>query len=100
MAEPKTEKSLYMLDTNVFNWLLQGVLPIDVPGAGFDEGRWTDGKLANDIRAHLDREKKKRDNMQDALIAETAITKGFTLITCDDPLRRAAEAHGCRVLFF
>jgi predicted nucleic acid-binding protein len=139
----------YMLDTNVFNWLVQGDLSIDdlpsngdfvatpvqraeleatrtdekreallamfsevvidlysaslsfdVRGAGFDQGRWTDGKLASAIRSDLERKRKKRNNVQDALIAETAITNGFILVTCDGELRRAAEAHGCRVRFF
>jgi predicted nucleic acid-binding protein len=139
----------YMVDTNVFNWLVQGYLAIDdlpsdgdffatpvqraeleatrddakrgallanfsevvtglysapftfdVPGAGFDQGRMTDGILASAIRSDLDGERKKRNNIQDALIAETAITTGFTLVTCDRTLRNVAQAHGCTVLFF
>lgn len=75
-------------------------LAFDVPGAGFDQGRWTDGELGTAILSDLELEQKKRNNIQDALIAESAITGGFTLVTCDGTLRRVAEAHGCQVLFF
>jgi predicted nucleic acid-binding protein len=137
----------YLLDTNVFNWLVQGDLSIadlpsngafvatpvqrgeldktpdqtkrgallalfstivtdlhpapfafDVQGAGFDQGRWTDGILANALRNDLDRKQKKPNNIEDALIAETAITYGFILVTSDRNLRAVAESHGCRVM--
>ncbi len=67
-------------------------LAFDVPGAGFDQGRFTDGKLASAIRSDLDSERKKRNNIQDALIAETAITNGFMLATCDGALKRVGDA--------
>jgi predicted nucleic acid-binding protein len=136
-----------MLDTNVFNWLVQGDLVLedlpegdfvathvqraelqatradekrnallakfseivtnvhsapfsfDVAGAGFDQGRFTDGVIANAIRGDLDAKRKKRNNAKDALIAETALTNGFTLVTCDYDLAVVAEKHGCPVTF-
>ena len=86
--------------SEVVTKLYSAPFAFDVPGAGFDQGRFTDGKLASAIRSDLDSEQKKRNNIQDALIAETAITNGFMLATCDGALRRVAEAHGCKVLFF
>jgi predicted nucleic acid-binding protein len=149
MAKPENTTSKYLLDTNVFNWLVKGDLSIfdlpsdgdliatpvqraeleatpgdekrkillatfsevvtglfstsfafDVPGAGFGQGRWTCGKLVDLIQSDLDRDRKKPNNLQDALIAETAITNGFTLVTCDGPLKQVAETRGCHVLFF
>jgi predicted nucleic acid-binding protein len=139
----------YMVDTNIFNWLVQrdlltndlpsdgefvatavqkaelgatsnsqkraalfakfsqvvtdlhsAPLAFDVPGAGFNQGRFTNGKLASAITDDLDKKEKKDNNIQDALIAETAITNGSTLLTCDRALKEVAEAHVCRVLFF
>ncbi len=149
MSSPESPTPKHMVDTNVFNWLVQGDLSIDdlpsngyfvatpvqraeleatrddakraallakfsevvtglysapfafdVEGAGFDQGRWTDGILASAIRNDLNCERERRNNIQDALIAETAITNGFTLVTCDRALRDVAQAHGCRVVFF
>lgn len=151
MSTPENVRPKYMLDTNVFNWLVQGDLSIDdlpsdgdfvatpvqreelratkeyetreallakfsqivsdlysapfafgIPGAGFGEGRWTDGKLAKAIQTDLDgkQKKPKPNNLQDALIAEAAIAANCTLVTCDQALRDAAEAHGCKVWFF
>ncbi len=139
----------YMLDTNVFNWLVQGDLSMDelpwngmfvatpvqraelkatrnedkrkallkkfsevvdrvssvplafdVPGAGFDQGAFADSKLAEltaAIRCDLDRTGKKANNIQDALIAATAIANGLTLVTGDNALKKAVEANGGRV---
>jgi predicted nucleic acid-binding protein len=101
-ATPGDEKREALLAkfSEVVTDLYSAPFAFDVPGAGFDQGRWTDGKLASAIRSDLDRHRKKRNNIQDALIAETAITNGFTLVTCDGALRHVAEAHGCQVLLF
>jgi rRNA-processing protein FCF1 len=41
---------------------------------------------------------KKENNSKDASIADAAMFKGFTLITCDRALAAAAEKHGINVL--
>lgn len=40
---------------------------------------------------------KKRNNFEDALIAEAAIVNGHTLITADEHLRIVAQEYGCAV---
>jgi len=88
-----------------------------VPGAGWGEGEWRlDGSAWHAIKKYLDdaleknwagqrqrptEEKKKHmkeNNSKDASIAETAMFKGYTLITCDGALAEAAAKHGIIVL--
>jgi rRNA-processing protein FCF1 len=67
----------------------------------WDHACWGDGELFNKIRDELDAANKRRkSNTQDALIAETAIQNGYTLITADGGLKWAAEKHGGVVIFF
>lgn len=56
------------------------------------------GSLFNQLKTSLDSlNNKKRNNSEDALIAETAIANGHTLITADEDLRVVAEQYGCAV---
>jgi len=89
----------------------------NVPGAGWDQGEWRlDGKVWHDIKKALDdavekgwagqpqqpkeeeKKRKKENNSKDASIAEAAMFYGFTLITRDGALAKAAEKHGIKVL--
>ena len=47
----------------------------------------------------LDELKQKINNLQDALIAEVALTSGFGLVTGDVLLKQVAERHGISVFF-
>ncbi len=58
----------------------------------------SDGNLCETLRAELDkRNKGKKNNIQDALIAEVAIQRGWTLLTTDNDLAKVALKNGCRV---
>ncbi len=57
-----------------------------------------DGRLFGSLKARLDASKKKANNTQDALIAEVAIVRKFTLVTSDGRLADAAREHGAKVL--
>lgn len=60
-----------------------------------------DGNLCETLRAELDiRNKRKKNNIQDALIAEVAIQQGLTLLTADNDLADVAQKHGCHVQLF
>jgi rRNA-processing protein FCF1 len=60
-----------------------------------------DGKLLTVIKAELDMlNGGKGNNIRDALIAESAIANGYTLLTADQDLRSATEKHGGKVIFF
>lgn len=138
----------YMVDTNIFNWLIDGTLstenfPKDAHFVAthiqYDELNKTrdssrkcqlldrfktlvdstvptestvldtsrlgsctlgNGTLYNQIKGNLDSlNQNKRNNAEDALIAEAAIVNGHTLITADVDLRIVAEEHGCSVDF-
>ena len=66
-----------------------------------DYARLGDGKLFMSIKAELDGlNGAKKNNNRDALIAETAIANGFTLLTADRNLRSVTETHGGIVIFF
>ena len=66
-----------------------------------DHARFGDGKLFMSIKAELDSlNRAKKNNNRDALIAETAVANGFTLLTADGNLRSVTEAHGGIVIFF
>jgi predicted nucleic acid-binding protein len=62
-------------------------------------------KLSNDnlyseIRDSLDKKKKKPNNVQDALIAETAIKNNLILVTDDKTLREVAKSYYENVISF
>ena len=136
----------YMVDTNIFNWLIDGTLSTenfpkdthfvathiqhDELNKTRDPGRRRQlrdrfetlvdstvptestvlgtsrlgscklgsGALCNQLKESLDSlNNKKRNNSEDALIAEAAIANGHTLITADEHLRIVAERYGCAV---
>jgi len=72
-----------------------GVIPTETMVWGV--GRWGQGKWGADggsyvaIKSRLDDLKKKENNVQDALIAETAIRNKFCLVTDDKTLRAVAQ---------
>jgi hypothetical protein len=137
---------MYVLDTNIFNWLVDGKIQLnDLPSDGEfaathvqrdelaktkDHGRRaqlmakfgttinrevpteslvvgvsrvglakvSDGKLYHSLRDALnDRNEGKKNNAQDALIAEVAIKKSWILVTADKALAEVAKQHGCKV---
>ena len=58
----------------------------------------SDGALYSSLRAALDaRNSAKRNNAQDALIAEVAVKNGYVLITADADLAHVAQQHGGKV---
>ena len=60
----------------------------------FGLAKFGDGITFNAPRAALDaRNHGKKNNSNDALIAETAIKNGFTLLTADHDLKVVAESH-------
>ena len=67
----------------------------------WDLGKWTeDDNLYDPIRAELDERLPKKNNIQDALIAETAIKNGYTLVTEDRNLREVAAGFGANCMTF
>ena len=67
----------------------------------WDYAKWGEGKSYLGIKSDLDTlNKGKNNNHRDALIAETAILNGLTLITADKDLRIVTEKHGGKVFFF
>jgi predicted nucleic acid-binding protein len=137
---------MYVLDTNVFNWLLDGRIALEkLPSDGaylathiqMDEiGRTSDpvrrgmlehkfreigtqvvptetavpdiavpdltkvsdGVMFESLRSALDKANRKKNNPEDALIADVAIQNGYTLITADADLAHVAAQHGGKVL--
>jgi hypothetical protein len=71
-----------------------------VEGAGWGQGKWSDGRPYTALRAALDAMKAKPSNTQDALIAEVALKNGMALITADRNLMEVAERFGVNVKFF
>ena len=61
--------------------------------SNFDEAKFSDGILYEQIKKELDAVKKKPNNIQDALIAETSIEKSLILVTTD----RALQEIVCRL---
>jgi rRNA-processing protein FCF1 len=60
----------------------------------------SDGRLFSQLVAGLDvLNGGKRNNVQDALIAEVAIENGYVFVTTDYHLQDVARAHGCAVLY-
>jgi hypothetical protein len=64
------------------------------------EAQWTDPKASfyETIKSDLDRIKNKPNNIQDALIGETALKNKFTLVTDDKALAEVMKKYGCRVI--
>ncbi len=61
----------------------------------WDQAKWSaDDNLYDPIRSKLDDVKKKPNNIQDAVIAETAIKNGLTLVTHDSLLFRVVTEFG------
>jgi predicted nucleic acid-binding protein len=66
-----------------------------------DYAKWGDGKLFNSLKTGLDAlNGGKENNTRDALISETAIGNGLTLLTTDEDLKIVTERHGGRVIFY
>ena len=65
------------------------------------QARWSGGdNLLRQIKTKLDKCKKKENNIQDALIAETAIKNKYTLATNDRCLRDVAAEFGVNCMTF
>jgi hypothetical protein len=63
--------------------------------------KWGEGELLQDILVTLDGlNKRKKNNINDALIAEVAIKHGYCLLTSDKDLAHSAEIFGCKVKLF
>ncbi len=59
----------------------------------------SNANLYTSLKAALDeRNHRKKNNAQDALIAEVAAKNHFVLLTADADLADVAEEHGCKVL--
>lgn len=76
-THPKVEPTL----TGIWNY------------TGWGEGGWGESELYQKIKKGLDAKKKKRSNTQDALIAEVAITNGYTLVTTDKNLLEVYQQY-------
>ena len=65
------------------------------------QAKLSDGELFNYLKNSLDiLNKSKRSNGRDALIAETAIINGYTLLTSDKHLAEVAKKYGANVIDF
>lgn len=65
------------------------------------EGKWgANGGLYEPIRSRLDELKKKENNIQDSLIAETAILNNFCLVTDDVNLLTVTQEFGGSAISF
>lgn len=84
-----------------FETLVDEVVPTEslvLDLSRLDYCRLGDSDLYGTIKVDLDRRNGgKANNVQDALIAEVAITNGFTLFAADSDLAEAAKIHGCSV---
>ena len=73
--------------------------PVSTESAVWDVSKWGKSKWATDdmcrqIKSDLDKLKKHRNNIKDALIAETAIKHDFLLVTNDNHLTAVTHRHG------
>ena len=66
----------------------------------WDNFTWTDDNALDDFLSDLDNCEKKDNNPRDALIAVTAIKKGFILVTNDRCLRKVVQQHGGQSVSF
>lgn len=66
----------------------------------WDHAKWSDGATYTAIRAALDAEAVRPNNVQDAMTAEVALVNGFTLVTSDGSLAQAFETLGGTVMRF
>lgn len=67
----------------------------------WDNANWGDGVVFDKLRGILDQlNKGKANNVQDALIGEVCILKGYTLLTADKHLAQAVNQHGGMVQLF
>ncbi len=65
----------------------------------WDSAKWSgDDDLYEQIETALDKRKPKKNNIQDALIAETAIKNNLTLVTDDGNLREEASKLGAECM--
>lgn len=64
------------------------------------EAKWTDPETPcyEAIKSDLDRIKEKQNNIQDALIGETALKNKFIFVTDDKDLLRVMKKYGCNVI--
>lgn len=60
----------------------------------------SDGSIYSKLKNTLDTLKKKSNNIQDALIAETSIKNGWTLVSEDQILRTVVQQIGGKVISF
>ena len=66
----------------------------------WNEAKWTSDDLYENFKAELDRRKKKCNNVYDALIADTSIKNGFTLVTDDKNLCDVTREFGGNCVSF
>ncbi len=67
----------------------------------WDQAKFSDGVLYDNLKQSLDAlNKSKPSNVNDALIAETAIVNEYTLLTSDKDLTKVAKKLRCNVLYF
>ena len=67
----------------------------------WDQAKFSDGVLYDNLKQSLDAlNKSKPCNVNDALIAETAIVNEYILLTSDKDLTKVAKKLGCNVLYF
>ncbi len=66
----------------------------------WNEAKWTSDDLYENFKAELDRRKKKCNNVYDALIADTSIKNGFTLVTDDKNLCDVTRKFGGNCVSF
>ena len=64
------------------------------------QAKWSKDDQWKRIKSALDKLDKKENNRQDALIAETAIKNGYTLVTADRNLRKVAKDFGATCMTF
>ena len=70
-----------------------------VQGSGWGESKWSNdgGQRLKSLKQDLDARKRRKNNMQDALIAEVAHVNGYSLVTADSNLRKVAFENGILV---
>jgi predicted nucleic acid-binding protein len=99
---PDTERKAQLLSK--FTEVIPKIIP--TKSAVWDVSRWdqaelSDGMLYNYLKQALDfLNKSKPNNVNDALIAETAIVNGYTLFTSDRHLAEVAQKYEGKVMYF